>query len=72
MSAYELWTGRDQVTGHSLVFDQKHIIDQQHKRRLKSHPNVVESFPDIKLGDIVFNNDEGSKLKADDSSSVST
>ena len=66
MSSYELWTGRDQITGHSLLFDQKHIIALQHKRRLKSHPDVPDTFPDFKPGDLVFNNEEGSKLKARD------
>ena len=66
MSAVELWTGRDMVTGHSLVFDQQDIIRQQHARRLKSHPNVKDTPSNIKPGDIVFCNTEGSKLKARD------
>ena len=66
MSARELWTGKDPITGHTLVFDQKHIIAQQHKRRLNSHPVVTDSPLDIQPGDLVFNNDEGSKLKARD------
>ena len=66
MSAYELWTGRDMITGEALQFDQKDIIEHQHQRRLKSHPNVPRISTTFKPGDIVFCNDERSKTRARD------
>ena len=66
MSAYELWTGRDMITGEALQFDQKDIIEHQHQRRLKSHPRVLEPDISFKPGDIVFNNDEKDKTRARD------
>ena len=66
MSAYELWTGRDMITGEALQFDQKDIIEHQHQRRLKSHPKVPDIDVVFQPGDVVFNKDERCKTRARD------
>ena len=66
LSALELWTGRDMLTGESLSFNQQDIIQQQHQRRLKSHPEVPNTTPDFQENDIVFCNSEKNKLKTRD------
>ena len=66
MSAVELWTGRDMITGDSLTFDQGDIIKSQQERRLKSHPEVESEPPRFKENDIVFCNSEKNKLKTRD------
>ena len=64
MSSIELWTGRDMVTGETLIFDQKEIINEQKMRREKTHKVVEEDVQSFEPGDIVYCNNEGSKLKA--------
>ena len=66
MSATELWTGRDMLTGRPLQFSQKEIIDRQNKRRAATHKNPDLPTPVFALGDIVFSNSDRSKLKARD------
>ena len=66
MSAIELWTGRDMLTGRPLQFSQKEIIDRQNKRRAATHKNPELPTPVFALGDIVFSNSDRSKLKARD------
>ena len=66
MSAVELWTGRDMVTGVSLLFNQQDIIAQQQARREATHPKTADPLPVFHQGDIVFNNEEKSKLKTRD------
>ena len=66
MSAVELWTGRDMVTGESLTFDQKDIISDQRERRLRTHPKDVPPEPNFSPGDVVFSMSEGSKTKPRD------
>ena len=67
LAAVELWTGRDMYTGQDLLFSQEDVIQQQHKRRLQSHPQSnPQPEPAFSPGDIVFCNREGSKLKQRD------
>ena len=66
LSAIELWTGRDMVTGESLLFEQQDIIRQQAHRREMSHPKDSPPVPTFSPGQIVFCNSERSKLKARD------
>ena len=67
LAAVELWTGRDMYTGQNLLFSQEDVIQQQHKRRLQSHPQSnPQPEPAFGPGDIVFCNREGSKLKQRD------
>ena len=66
LSAIELWTGRDMITGESLTFDQGDIIKSQQERRLRSHPEVEDQTPRFKENDIVFCNSEKNKLKTRD------
>ena len=66
LSAVELWTGRDMITGESLTFNQEDIISRQNARRKQSHPDISSPLPDFQIGDIVFSNSEGNKLKARD------
>ena len=54
------------LTGESLSFNQQDIIQQQHQRRLKSHPEVPNTTPDFQENDIVFCNSEKNKLKTRD------
>ena len=64
MSAIELWTGRDMVSGETLLFDQQEIIQKQSERRTKSHPKDPREIPKFLPGEIVFCNEEGNKLRA--------
>ena len=66
LSAYELWTGRDMCSGENLAIDQAAIISEQNKRRLQTHPVVEDGADELEVGDLVFANSEGSKLKARD------
>ena len=66
MSAVELWTGRDMLTGRPLQFSQEDIIERQHKRRVATHNKSDIPLPVFALGDIVFSNSDRSKLKARD------
>ena len=56
MSALELWTQRDMVTGETLWFSQEDIIAEQNRRRQASHPQEADPLPRFKPGDIVFSN----------------
>ena len=66
MSAIELWTGRDMLTGETLLFDQHQLIHAQHSRREGTHPSNVPDEPVFKVGDTVFSNNESCKLKPRD------
>ena len=66
LSAVELWTGRDMLTGETLTFNQEDIIKSQHQRRLKTHPEVTEDIQEFKENDLVFCNSEKNKLKTRD------
>ena len=67
MSAVELWTSRDMLTGKHLLFSQDDIINRQHKRRAATHPDNTDPIPSFSPGDIVFSNSEGNKERARES-----
>ena len=66
MSATELWTGRDMITGKPLKFSQEDIIKQQNSNRAATHKNPELPSPKFALGEVVFSNSDRSKLKARD------
>ena len=66
LSAVELWTGRDMISGESLIFEQEDIITEQAARREKTRPSDAKPIPVFLPGEIVFCNSERSKLKARD------
>ena len=66
----ELWYGRDMLTGQPLKISPQEIIEKQHQRRLDSHPKVPEHTQTFEVGETVFANSEGSKLKARDQLTV--
>merc|ERR1711974_74992 len=66
MSASELWTGRDMISGTPLKFSQQDIIGRQQSKRAARHlkPNLPSK--EFAVGEIVFSNSDRSKLKARD------
>ena len=66
LSAVELWTGRDMLTGETLTFNQEDIIQSQHQKRLKTHPVITDVPQEFKENDLVFCNSEKNKLKTRD------
>ena len=63
LSAREIWTRRDQVTGAQLPFVHTDLIQAQHETRLYNHepsawsktPNVLlPDTPPVKVGDLVM------------------
>ena len=66
MSAVELWTGRSMLDGETLIFNQEDIIAAQHENRQKTHPTNATPLPIFHPGEIVFCNNERSKLRARD------
>ena len=63
LSAQEMWTGRDQVSGEQLAFEDRSLIEDQFKRRLKNHPYSEKSkarghsaLPqaNVEVGDLVY------------------
>ena len=71
MSARELWTQRDQLTGDQLPFDDADIILQQHQSRITNHPSSAKAKAnkpvtnhDIKIGDLVYLKPDRDKTKA--------
>lgn len=73
MSAQEMWTQRDQVTGEQLPMSDRKLIIQQNQARLRSH-HISEkckargrpSRPpaNISVGDLVYVYSDGSKTQA--------
>ena len=70
LSAQEMWTGRDQVSGEQLAFEDRALIENQFRRRLKNHQYSERSkarghaaFPPAKVdvGDLVYLYSEGNK-----------
>ena len=63
MSAFELWTQRDQVTGEQLPINDREVILQQHQRRSINHSNSERSkaggknalpSPKVQVGSLVY------------------
>ena len=70
LSAQEMWTGRDQVSGEQLAFEDRSLIEDQFKRRLKNHPYSEKSkargrgaLPqaNVEVGDLVYVYSDGNK-----------
>ena len=70
LSAQEMWTGRDQVSGEQLSFKDRNLIEDQHRRRLANHSHSERSkahgrpsLPrvDVETGDLVFMYCDGNK-----------
>ena len=71
MSAHEMWTGRDQISGEQLSFKDRDLIQGQLKRRQSNHAHSEKSkahgrlsLPDalVEVGDLVFVYSDGNKL----------
>ena len=63
LSAHELWTQRDQVSGEQLPFNDEELISSQHQRRKQNHPKselsksggkAKHQTPNIKAGSLVY------------------
>ena len=74
LSAYELWTRRDQYSNTQLPIDDINTIRTQHQQRLKNHPyserskcpketRVHTSIHKIAVGDLVYLRTERDKTK---------
>ena len=75
LSARELWTSRDQVSGNNLTLNDLEISDKQHAMRQASHASSASydsrqappvQIPKIKPGDTVFVKTDRTKTKARD------
>ena len=75
LSAYELWTHRDQYSNTQLPIDDTNTIRTQHQQRLKNHPHserskypketrVHTSIHKIAVGDLVYLRAEQIKQKS--------
>ena len=72
LSARELWTQRDQLTGEQLPVDDRQVIIQQYQSRIINHPHsahskapkrISSSSPDLKIGYLVYLRSERDKTK---------
>ena len=75
LSAREVWTQRDQLTGNQLPVDDREVILNQHQSRVQNHSSsakskaqVQQTFPTdcLKVGSLVYVIREGDKTKARD------
>ena len=73
LSACELWTQRDQLTGEQLAIVDRQVILNQHRSRLQNHPSSSVSkaggkprlpHPTVSVGTLVFLVCDKSKLAA--------
>ena len=73
MSAHEMWTQRDQITGVQLPIKDRELIISQHMARKKNHPASQKSkaagkpphpIPKIAVGTLVYLYNDRSKLTA--------
>ena len=73
MSAHEMWTQRDQITGAQLPIKDRELIISQHIARKKNHPASQKSkaagkpphpIPKIDVGTLVYLYNDRSKLTA--------
>ena len=81
LSARELWTQRDQVTGEQLPIDDRRVIWEQYKSRANNHEYSARSkargqtqtiVPHISVGDLVYLAQDKDKTKARDKYLVTT
>jgi hypothetical protein len=75
LSAREIWTQRDQITGQQLPLEDRELILQQHHLRMSNHPASAKSkahgkpcapAQDIHIGDLVFLKADRNKYQARD------
>lgn len=75
LSAREIWTQRDQVTGEQLPLEDRELIQNQHLSRLQNHHPSARSkahgktdtpTPQITVGDLVYLIHDRTKLQARD------
>jgi len=75
VSAREIWTQQDQITGDQLLLNDRQLIVEQYKARLANHPASAKSkahgvkpatCPNIKVGDLVFLRNDKDKTKDHD------
>ena len=73
LSAREVWTQRDQLTGEQLPIVDRQLILSQHYSRLQNHPSSAKSkargrtnqpSAAVSVGDLVFLKGDRDKLKA--------
>ena len=73
MSAHELWTQRDQVSGEQLPLNDRELIIKQHQQRLSNHPSSEKSkagnkpphpAPNAKVGTLVYLYSDRDKTQA--------
>ena len=62
-SSLEVWTMRDQITGEKLPIEDKNLIEEKYKSRLKRHETsakykgrgrTTETEIDVKVGEVVY------------------
>ena len=79
LSAIELWTQRDQITGEQLAIDdRKRIMDKQssrvrnhpHSSKSKAHGHMQTDSMKLNVGDLVHLKSEGNKTRARDKYTV--
>ena len=72
LSARELWTQRDQLTGEQLPVDDRQVIIQQYQSRIINHPHsahskapkrISSSSSDLEIGYLVYLRSERDKTK---------
>ena len=73
LSAHEIWTQRDQLTGEQLPINDRELILQQNKQRQANHPYSEKSKafgkpynpkPNLKIGSLVYLYTDRDKTKA--------
>ena len=75
LSAREVWTQRDQITGVQLPVEDRELITQQHQEHLTNHPISAKSksggkpplgTPQLSIGDLVYLTCDSDKTKIRD------
>ena len=74
LSAFEIWTQRDQITGSQLPISDRDIIQQQHNTRASNHlPSAISKSSgklglryDLSVGDLVYLKSDKDKTKSRD------
>jgi hypothetical protein len=73
LSALEMWTQRDQMTGTQLPISDNHLIQRQHLERQKNHLPSAKSKShgkvsltyDLKVGDLIYIRVRKTKLRVE-------
>ena len=71
ISASEMWTQRDQISGEQLAIDDRQIIVKQHFERVQNHgrsskPQMCHRDSVVTVGDLVYIASDKDKTKARD------